>query len=67
MRHKRDISMCYAQSIDIFSSDSDPIPFQYHRSKPGCIDTIKYIIRDDDALSWHYFWKINSRPGNGYI
>ena len=21
----------------------------------------------DDALSWHYLWKINSRPGTGYI
>ena len=33
--------------------------------KIGLIVNIKYLR--DDALSWHYFWKINSRLGTGYI
>ena len=68
IRHKRDISMCYSQLIDICSSASDSIPTTSspsHHSKPGWNDNIKYLR--DDALSWHYFWKINSRPGTGYI
>ena len=68
MRHKCDISMCYAQWIDVCSSASDSIPTtpsRSHRSKPGWNDNIKYL--HDDALSWYYFWKINSRPGTGYI
>ena len=36
-----------------------------HHSKPGWNDNIKYLR--DDALSWHYFWKMNSHPGTGYI
>ena len=68
IRHKRYISMCYSQLIDICSSASDSIPTTSspsHHSKPGWNDNIKYLR--DDALSWHYFWKINSRPGTGYI
>ena len=60
--------MCYSQLIDICSSASDSIPTTSspsHHSKPGWNDNIKYLR--DDALSWHYFWKINSRPGTGYI
>ena len=68
MRHKRDISMCYAQLIVVSSSSSDSIPAtssRSHRSKPGWNDNIKYLR--DDALSWHYLWKFNSRPRTGYI
>ena len=68
IRHTRDISMCYSQLIDICLSASDSIPTTSspsHHSKPGWNDNIKYLR--DDALSWHYFWKINSRPGTGYI
>ena len=36
-----------------------------HHSKPRWYDNIKYLR--DYALSWHYFWKINSSPGTGYI
>ena len=67
-RHKRDVNICYAQLIDVCSSASDSIPTtssRSHRSKPGWNDNIKYIR--DGALSWHYLWKINSRPGTGYI
>ena len=65
MRHKRDISMCYAQLIDVCSSASDSIPTtssRSHRSKPGRKDNIKYLR--DEALSWHYILKINRRPRN---
>ena len=68
IRHKRDISMCYAQLIDVCSSASDSIPTttsRFHRSKPGWNYNIKFLR--DDALSWHYLWKINSRPRTGYI
>ena len=68
LRHKYDISMCYAQLIDVCSSASDLIPTtssRSHRSKQGWNDNNNYLR--DDALSWHYFWKINSRPGTGYI
>ena len=52
MRHKRDISMCYAQLIDACSSASDLIPntsSRSHHSKPGWNDNIKYLC--DDTLS----------------
>ena len=52
MRHKRDISMCHAQLIDVCSSASNSIPTtssRSHRSKPGWNDNIKYLR--DDALS----------------
>ena len=68
MKHKRDISMCYAQLNDISSSASDSIPTtssRSYRSKSGWNYNIKYLRHD--ALSCHYFWKINSRPGTGYI
>ena len=56
-RHKRHISMCYANLIDVCSSACDSIPTtssRHHRRKPGCNDNIKYLL--DDAVSWHYFW-----------
>ena len=59
MRHKRDISMYYAQLIDVCSSVCDLIPAtssRSHRSKPGWNDNIRYLR--NDALSWHYIWKI---------
>ena len=66
MRHKCDISMCYAQLIYVCSSASYSIPTtssRSHRSKPGWNDNIKYLR--DDALLWNYFWEINSRRGTG--
>ena len=51
IRHKRDISMCYSQLIDICSSASDSIPTTSspsHHSKAGWNDNIKYLR--DDAL-----------------
>ena len=49
---RRDISMCYAQLIDICSSASDSISTtssRSHRSKPGWNDNIKYL-RDGDKV-----------------
>ena len=60
--------MYYAQLIDGFSSASDSIlttSSRSHCSKLGWNYNIKYLR--DDALSWHYFWKINSRPRTRYI
>ena len=60
--------MYYAPFIDICSSASDSISTtssRSHRSKRGWNDFINYLR--DDALSWHYFWIINCRPGTGYI
>ena len=59
IRHKRDMSMCYDQLIDVCSCASDSIPTTYsrsHCSKPGWNDNIKYLR--DDALSWHYSGKL---------
>ena len=52
MKHKRDISMCYAQFIYVCSSASYSIPTtssRSYRSKPGCNYNIKYL-RDDALL-----------------
>ena len=47
IRHKRDISMCYSQLIDICSSASDSIPTTSspsHHSKPGWNDNLSVSI-----------------------
>ena len=63
-RHKRDISMYYAQLIDVCPSASDSIPItssRSHRSKPGWNDNINIYVMIP------YYGIISGKLINGYI
>ena len=62
-RHKHDIDLFYAQLIDVWSPARIELLLssQFYHSEPGYNNNIKYLF--DNALLWHYFLEIKSRPG----
>ena len=66
--HKGEIVDLYKSVVNACITASDHIPTTSPSTAkviPRWNDGAKYSR--DEALSWHHFWKINGRPGAGYI
>ena len=66
--HKDEIVDLYKSVVNACIIASDHIPTtspSTAKVMPGWNDGVKYLR--DEALSWHHFWKINSRPRAGYL
>ncbi len=68
VKHKTELCTLYNDLITSCLCASELIPTttpMSSKNKPGWNEEIKFLKRE--ALSWHSFWKMNSRPSVGYV